>query len=546
MPSAGGAGPYENSVPARPSARPCPKEVLTLLSVRNAPGPSLDRTTNRLIDRLVVVGWSTLGKRARIAPTKGDHVPALLDPTAAAFLFAENRQMPMHVAGLQLFEKPEGAPADYVRQLYLDMISDVEVAPLFLKHPTRSVTTGGQWVWTPDTNFDIEYHVRHSALPEPGRVRELLELSSRLHGTRLARERPLWECHLIEGLADGRFAMYTKVHHSLVDGISAMRLMQSVMSADPDERDMPPLYAARQRRANGPVDSVDPQAEAEASLAGVPLEAMRTALGITAEAAGLPGAMIKTLRRGLRNETSALSLYAPRTMFNTEITGSRRFAAQDWPLERLRAVGKASNTTLNDVVLAMCSGAIRTYLLEHHALPDTTLVSMVPVGLNAKQAHQASDEGGNAVGAVMVKLGTDLADPADRLRSIHASMRSGKEALGSMSPLQILAMSAVGMAPSIVTPMLRMQGVVRPPFNLIISNVPGPKKVQYLNGARLSGSYPLSIPINGMALNITCNSYGEDMDFGLTGCRRSVPSLQRLLTFLDEELLALEKATGVG
>jgi diacylglycerol O-acyltransferase len=233
-------------------------------------------------------------------------------------------------------------------------------------------------------------------------------------------------------------------------------------------------------------------------------------------------------------------------MFNTTITGSRRFAAQGWPLERLRAIGKASGTTLNDVVLAMCSGAIRSYLLEHDALPEAPLVSMVPVGLNAKQSNHASADGGNAVGAVMVRLGTDLHDPADRLASIHRSMKTGKEALSSMSPLQIMAMSALGMAPSIVTPMLRLQGIIRPPFNLIISNVPGPKKTMYLNGAKLAGTYPLSIPINGMALNITCNSYAEDMDFGLTGCRRSVPHLQRLLGHLDNELGALEKAVGVS
>ena len=464
-----------------------------------------------------------------------------MDPTSAAFLFAENRQMPMHVGGLQLFEKPEGAPRDYVRKIYEQMSQVDEMAPLFLKRPTRGITTAGQWAWTQDDNFDLEYHFRHSALPKPGRVRELLDLCSRLHSTRLARERPLWEAHLIEGMRDGRVALYTKMHHSLVDGISAMRLLQSVMTTDPDKRDMPAMWAARPGKKTEKV-----REEAETSLAGVPLDAMRTALGITADAAGLPSALVKTLKHGLRNETSALSLYAPRTMFNTTITGSRRFAAQGWPIERLRGIGKASGTTLNDVVLAMCAGAIRAYLIDHDALPDSGLVSMVPVGLNAKQSQSASGDGGNAVGAVMVKLGTELHDPADRLAAIHASMKTGKEALSSMTPLQIMAMSALGMAPSIVTPMLRLQGIIRPPFNLIISNVPGPKSVQYLNGAKMTGSYPLSIPINGMALNITCNSYADDMDFGLTGCRRSVPHLQRLLTYLDAEVTALEKAAGVS
>ena len=259
----------------------------------------------------------------------------------------------------------------------------------------------------------------------------------------------------------------------------------------------------------------------------------------------MPGALIRTLRAGVRNETSSVSLHAPRTILNQSITGSRRFAAQDWPIERLRGIGKATGTTINDVVLAMCAGAMRRYLLELDALPDAALVAMVPVGLNAKQSHVASAEGGNAVGSVMVQLATDRPDPADRLESIHRSMKDGKEALSSMTPTQILAMSAIGQAPAILTPLLRMQGIIRPPYNLIISNVPGPRTTHYWNGAQLVGTYPLSIPINGMALNITCTSYDGKMCFGLTGCRRTVPHLQRLLGFLDDEVTALEKAAGV-
>ena len=464
-----------------------------------------------------------------------------MDPTSAAFMLAENRNQPMHVGGLQLFKKPEGAPRDHVAQMYRQMLDVGTVAPLFAKRPHRSVATGGQWTWTEDPQLDIDYHVRHSALPKPGRVRELLELCSRLHGTRLALERPLWEAHVIEGLRDGRVAVYTKVHHALVDGVSSMRLLQSVLSTDPDRREMPPPWAAGPAAARAERDRTD----ADHGLAELPVSAFRTALGITADAAGLPGALVRTLARGVRNETSAVSLYAPRTIFNTKITGSRRFAAQQWPVERMRAVGRASGATINDVVLAMCSGAVRTYLDELGALPDSPLVAMVPVGLKAKDAQSASASGGNAVGAVMVKMGTDLADPADRLAAIHGSMLAGKEALGSMTPMQILAMSAVGMAPAILTPMLRLNGITRPPFNLIISNVPGPRTTHYFNGAMLEGMYPLSIPIHGMALNITCTSYDGKMGFGLTGCRRTVPHLQRLLSHLDAELGALEKAAGV-
>ena len=461
-----------------------------------------------------------------------------IDPTSAGFLLAENRNMPMHVAGLHLFEKPDGAGRDYARQMFEQMQGEEEIAPLFLKHPYRSLRTGAQLVWKEDDQFDIEHHVRHSALPRPGRVRELLELVSRLHSTRLAWERPLWESHVIEGLRDGRVAMYHKIHHALVDGVSAMRLLASVMTTDPDKRDMPAPWGKQESTGRSGTSS-------DLSLSDVPMTALRTALGITAEAAGMPAALIRTLTKSVRNETSSLSLYAPRTMFNQQITGSRRFAAQDWPIERLRGIGKATGTTMNDVVMAMCSGAVRTYLQELDALPEAPLVAMVPVGLNAKQSHVASGEGGNAVGAVMVQLATDHADPADRLASIHRSMKDGKEALSSMTPVQIVAMSALGQAPAILTPMLRMQGIVRPPYNLIISNVPGPRTTHYWNGAKLVGTYPVSIPINGMALNITCTSYDGRMMFGLTGCRRTVPHLQRMLTHLDDEVAALEKAAGV-
>src|SRR4051812_4386392 len=220
-------------------------------------------------------------RRARI-----ERMVQPLDPTATAFLMAENRRMPMHVGGLQLFAKPEGAGRNYVKDLYEHFRESDDIAPLFLKHPVRSLRTGGQYVWREDDEFDIEYHVRHSALPKPGRVRELLELCSRLHSTRLAVERPLWEWHLIEGLRDGRVAMYAKLHHALVDGVSAMRLLQSILTTDPDRTGMPAPW----ENTPGNAKLRDAREQAEQSLSDIPGAALRTALGISAEAAGLPGA----------------------------------------------------------------------------------------------------------------------------------------------------------------------------------------------------------------------------------------------------------------
>jgi diacylglycerol O-acyltransferase len=449
-------------------------------------------------------------------------------PIDSMFLLGETREHPMHVGGLQLFAPPDGADALDVRAMFDAAIEENVVAPLFQKRPRRGLSTLGQWGWEQDAMFDLEHHVRRNALPRPGRVLDLLALCSRLHSSLLDRHRPLWELHLIEGLADGRLGMYFKVHHSLVDGVGALRLLSRSLSTDADERDMPPPWAPRERRPRTAAASTSPAREAS-SLLGDTL--------------GLGPALARTLRRALNEQSGTLSLVAPKSMLNVPITGARRFAAQSWPIERIRRVGKASGTTVNDVVLAMCSGALRAYLLSMDALPEAPLIAMVPVSLRGEEAK--GDGGGNSVGSVMCNLGTHLDDPGQRLAAVSESMSQGKEALRSMSPLQIMAMSALGVGPIAVWPLLRLTGMVRPPFNLVISNVPGPREPLHWNGARLDGLYPLSIPLEGQALNITCTSYSDEIAFGLIGCRRSVPSLQRLLTHLDEEIEALELAVGV-
>jgi diacylglycerol O-acyltransferase len=461
-----------------------------------------------------------------------------MSPTDSLFLLNESREHPMHVGSLQLFHPPPGADAIDIRSMFDAAIASGEAAPLFQKRARRSITSLGQWGWEADDDFDLDYHVRRNALPHPGRVLELLALCSRLHSSLLDRHRPLWEVHLIEGLDDGRYALYFKVHHALVDGVSALRLLSRVLSEDPAQRDMPAPWAMRAGERS--VRDRDGGGLAELSQA-----AARGALDVLGEAVGLIPALARTVTRGLKEQGGSVSFSAPRTMFNVSITGARRFAAQSWPIERIKRVGKAADATVNDVVLAMCSGALRGYMQSLNALPDTPLIAMVPVSLHTQDGG-SGDSGGNAVGAVMCNLGTHLDDPGLRLSTVHDSMIDGKATLKGMSQVQILAMSAVGLSPLVVLPLLRLNGVVRPPFNLVISNVPGPDKPMYWNGARLDGLYPLSIPLDGQALNITCTSYSDEIAFGLTGCRRTVPHLQQLLGHLDGELAALERAVGIA
>ncbi len=462
-----------------------------------------------------------------------------MSPADSMFLVGETREQPMHVGGLELFDPPEGSDGWDVLALYERWRAEPVVNPRLRQRARRSVTTGGLPGWSEDADVDLDHHFRHSALPKPGRVLDLLALVSRLHGTPLDRSRPLWEFHVIEGLADGRLALYTKIHHSVMDGISAMRLGEACLSAGPDGEFVPPWAITRKHRPKPGKDVVHTDSNPVQQLVGAGQAALHAVEG----AASIAPALATTLLRGVRGEAAPVSFSAPRTIFNTSISGSRRFAAQDWPLERLRRIAKSGDYTLNDVVLSMCSGALRTYLADLNALPDAPLIAMVPVSL---RDETGGGREGNAIGMTMCNLGTHKPEAGDRLDHVHRSMVEGKAALSAMTPLQILMMSALGMSPMALNLVFPLQDVARPPFNLIISNVPGPRGQTYLNGGATSGMYPLSIPFQGQALNITCTTYGDDIGFGLVGCRRRVPHLQRLLGHLEDEVGALERAVGVA
>lgn len=446
---------------------------------------------------------------------------ALMSPTDSLFLTGESREQPMHVGGLQVFELPDDAGPEMLRTSFQDLLAETDVAPLFAKRAYRSAATLGQWAWSNDPDVDLEHHVRHSALPQPGRVRELLALVSRLHSTLLDRQRPLWELHLIEGLDNNRFAVYSKLHHALMDGVSGMRLLQSSLSTDPDDPAVPAFWTRRPpRSARGRRNP----------LVAIP----KATIQAFAEMAQLTPRMFRIAEQALRSQAATLPGQAPRTMLNVRITGSRRYAAQSYSMEQMRLVAKAAGVTLNDVLLAMSAGSLRQYLLDEGALPDTPLVAMTPVSL--RRDSDGDESSGNAVGAILASLATNEADPAKRLEKIAESTRRAKSVLSGLSQLQVTALSAGVMLPMAVNSIAGLYRWGTLPFNVVISNVPGPKESLYLNGARLSGLYPLSIPTNGQAMNITATSYAGDMGIGLTACRRSVPRVQRMLTTLQSSL----------
>jgi diacylglycerol O-acyltransferase len=451
----------------------------------------------------------------------------LMSPTDSVFLLTESREHPMHVGGLQLFEPPEGAGPEFVREAAAALAANREFQPTFRKRPAWVV--GGlanvAWAYDDADDVDIDYHLRRSALASPGRVRELLELTSRLHSSLLDRHRPLWETDFVEGLNDGRFALYSKFHHSLIDGVSVLKLMQRTLSTDADDPELRAIWSLPRRHR---------------------ISADRSRWQTLRQLAGSVAAFVPSTwslaRAALVEQQLTLPFAAPRTMLNVPIGGARRVAAQSWSLDRIKSIKQAAGVTVNDVVLAMCSGALRYYLFEQHALPDTPLVAMVPVSLRTKEE---ADSGGNMVGSILCNLATDVEDPATRLETISESMRGNKKVFSELPRLQAFALSAFLIAPLGLSALPGFVSSAPPPFNIVISNVPGPTEPMYWGGARLDGNYPLSIALDGQALNITMTNNAGNIDFGLVGCRRSVPHLQRLLGHLESSLKDLERATGV-
>lgn len=443
------------------------------------------------------------------------------------FLLGERRNQPMHVGGLMLVTPSGGR--DFIDKAKANALGFTTAQPPFNQ---KLVQRAGVWFWTEDTEFDIESHFHHMSLPEPGRIRELLALVSKLHSNLMDRTKPLWEVYLIEGLEDGRVALYTKIHHSLVDGISAMRLLVKATSDSPDA-EVIPLWALppKKRSTSAPV-----KPSALASM-------MQAAHMASTNAGSVPKVAHEVYKsiRARKFDPDYVSVFqAPRCIFNQRISGGRRFAAQSWPLPRIKAAGKQHGVTLNDTVLAMCASALRRYLIDLDALPEKPLVAMVPISL---RKDDDSEGGGNQIAMALANLATHLSDPLERLDRITRSMNNSKERFSRMSQGEILAYLGVVMAIHGGNIALGLNPSWQA-FNIVISNVPGPKEVRYWNGARVDGTYPVSIPIDGAALNITLNSYANHLEFGLIGCRRTLPHMQNLLQYLEDGLTELETPTN--
>jgi len=463
-----------------------------------------------------------------------------VDLADAGFLLAEKRDTPMHVGGINLFTLPDGVDEHEFMNYLGDVLSNAQD----FRKPFGEyvVTRPSGMFWETDQNIDMEYHVRHSALPKPGRYRELFALASRLHGTLLDRNRPLWELHLIEGLQNRQFAVYNKIHHAAIDGVGAMHITEGMCSRDPDDRieyspySLEAYNAYKQSRYGGVKRSVKQPKERELKNVA---EALKQQYDTTANVMG-------AMRRfggaffGRSGNLAVPWHNVPKTSINTRVSGARRFVAQSWDFARVKAVCKALDGTFNDIVLAMCSGALIRYLRSRDELPRDSLKAMAPVSLR----KEGDLESANAVGFITADLATNIGDPENRLRTIQRSMTAGKELLSSMSSREANIFMQLTQMPAILTNVLGLADKY-PAVSTVISNVPGPRETLHWNGARLDGIYPASIVFDGFSMNITLVTYADKIDFGIIACRRSLPQIQRFIDYLEDALQELEEVAGL-
>ncbi|MCW3001701.1 MAG: conserved hypothetical rane protein [Conexibacter sp.] len=408
--------------------------------------------------------------------------------------------------------------------------------------------------WAQDPDFDLDFHIREAAIPPPGDDRRLADVVARIFARPLDRSRPLWELYLIHGLPDGRVGLLTKVHHAVVDGVSGNEILSVLLdadSADGPDRPAPPGGDQGGERVPSEVEMLG---RGLLGLPRQPLRALRALPSTLPALTEIPGAnafpAVPTLSRGLSRLRglagapssdailSITSARAPRTPFNGRISSHRRFAFGSLSLDKVKAIKNELGITVNDVVVTLCASAVRQWLLDRDELPRTPLIAMVPVSVRVPADRQAF---GNRISAMIVPIPTDVADPRDRLQRAHELLSSAKANHAAL-PATLLTDATSFIPPAVAALAARttveLLGRTRPPLNLVISNVPGPREPLHCAGARLESMFPVSVVVDGVGLNMTVMSYRDHLDFGIVTDQGQIPDawpfMDHLHTALDE------------
>ena len=453
----------------------------------------------------------------------------------ATFLYLETPSSPMHVSGVFVAD-PSTAPGfsfESFRQLVAERLHlappwrrRLAEVPFGLHHP----------LWIEDPDFDLDFHVRRAALPAPGGRAELAQFAAEFHAIPLDRSRPLWQVYIVEGLEGGRVALVSKTHHAAIDGVSGAEIVVSLLDLTPEVQHHEPAEEWKPDRVPTDVELV---AYAMRSLARQPVAAVK-ATQRTVE-------MALNLRRRNRHpdvEPPPAPFAAPRTSLNTPITPHRRFAMADVSLDDVKKVKNAFGSTVNDVVIALCASALRKLFEARDEMIDTDLVAMVPISVRTEDQKGAM---GNKVSAMLTSLATTIEGPGERLEAIVAGTRRAKDqekAIGAdtLSDWTEFMAPALAARAARLYSAMRVADKMRPLFNVVISNVPGPGFPLYTCGAELEAMYPMGPITDGVGLNITIFSYRGSIHFGLVACRETMPDLDLMPGFLQDGLDELVKA----
>jgi diacylglycerol O-acyltransferase / wax synthase len=476
----------------------------------------------------------------------------------AQFLAVESARTYGHVGGLAVYD-PATAPGgtlgikDICRLVgeRIHMLPPFRWrlvgVPLGLDHP----------YWVEDPDFDLDFHIRESAVPPPGDDRQLAETVARIFARPLDRTRPLWELYVIQGLEGGRVALLTKVHHSVVDGVSGNEILAVLLDPSPEGREIPPAEGDQAgERVPGELEMLG---RGLMGLPFQPLRALRSAPTAIPNLTELPGANafpgVPRISRGVAAARRALGLEQadpailevttarpPRTSFNRRISGHRRFSFGQLSLDTVKAIKNEAGVTVNDVVVAMSAGALRDWLKDRDELPKEPLVAMVPVSVRTDEQMGTF---GNRVSMMIVPIATDEADPKRRLKRTHELLRGAKGRHKAV-PANLLTDATSFIPPAVASLAARttmeVMGRTRPPVNLVISNVPGPRRPLFLAGAKLEAHYPVSVVVDGVGLNITVMSYLDHLDFGIVADRDQVDDTWALMDRLAHSLQELTQA----
>ncbi|MCF4166433.1 wax ester/triacylglycerol synthase family O-acyltransferase [Zavarzinia compransoris] len=455
----------------------------------------------------------------------------------ASFLYIETPNNHMHIGMLWILKRPETtAPGGYFAAVRRLMEGRLHLSKTYRRRLVQVPFDVDHPIWIEDPDFDLDFHLRHIAVPPPGDRHKLLEQVARLHSRPLDRSRPLWELYVIEGLPDDQVAVYIKIHHCCIDGMAGTELMVSLLDFGPEPREVPP--PERPWVPERAPSDIEVLLRASVHSVVSPLRSLRRLPKVV-------GAGVAFGRRALaRTEAMpAAPFQAPKTPFNRALTPHRRYAVGEVSLDRVKALKNAVGVTVNDVILAMCAGALRRYLELRNELPAEPLLAVCPVSVRTEGENAAN----NAVSAMFVSLATDIDDPLERIEAIKGHTVQAKEALKAL-PANMLQDWSAFAAPLVAAQAARLYSrykvadMHRPPYNVIISNVPGPPFPLYLAGAELVHSYPISLAIEGIALNITIMSYRDEVAIGLTADREAVPDIERMMEQMPAALADLEAA----